>query len=98
MTKSLWSSPNQVGQTKTILDRPKLFGHIEGQVNVFILGTKAMSSVSVHVLDVNDNRPSFTSSKFNGHISETATVGSLILKSTETYNPLGTIHVLRNHF
>ena len=56
-----------------------------------------MSSVSVHVLDVNDNRPSFTSSKFNGHISETATVGSLILKSTETYNPLGTIHVLRNH-
>ena len=56
-----------------------------------------MSSVSVHVLDVNDNRPSFTSSKFNGHISETATVGSLILKSTETYNPLGTIHTLRNH-
>ena len=56
-----------------------------------------MSSVSVHVLDVNDNRPSFTSSKFNGHISETATVGSLILKSTETYNPLGIIHILRNH-
>jgi len=56
-----------------------------------------MSSVSVHVLDVNDNRPSFTSSKFNGHISETATVGSLILKSTETYNPLGTIHILHNH-
>ena len=25
MTKSLWSSPNQFGQTKTILDRPKLF-------------------------------------------------------------------------
>ena len=74
------------------IDRSK-----EGQVNVFILGTKAMSSVSVHVLDVNDNRPSFTSSKFNGHISETATVGSLILKSTETYNPLGTIHILRNH-
>ena len=24
-TKSLWSSPNQFGQTKTILDRPKLF-------------------------------------------------------------------------
>ena len=25
VTKSLWSSPNQFGQTKTILDRPKLF-------------------------------------------------------------------------
>ena len=25
MTKSLWSSPNQFGQTKTILDRSKLF-------------------------------------------------------------------------
>ena len=25
MTKSLWSSPNQFGQTKTILDWPKLF-------------------------------------------------------------------------
>ena len=24
MTKSLWSSPNEFGQTKTILDRPKL--------------------------------------------------------------------------
>ena len=51
-------------------------------------GTKATSTVNVHILDVNDNRPSFTSSKFHGHISETATVGSLILKSTETYNPL----------
>ena len=51
-------------------------------------GTKATSTVNVHILDVNDNRPSFTSSKFHGHISETASVGSLILKSTETYNPL----------
>ena len=25
VTKSLWSSPNQFGQTKTILDQPKLF-------------------------------------------------------------------------
>ena len=25
VTKSLWSSPNQFGKTKTILDRPKLF-------------------------------------------------------------------------
>ena len=25
VTKSLWSSPNQLGQIKTILDRPKLF-------------------------------------------------------------------------
>ena len=25
VTKSLWSSPNQFGQIKTILDRPKLF-------------------------------------------------------------------------
>ena len=27
----LWSSSNQFGQTKTILDRPNCFGHIEGQ-------------------------------------------------------------------
>ena len=53
-----------------------------------ISGTKALSSVGVHILDVNDNRPSFTSSKFHGHISETANVGSLILKSTENYHPL----------
>ena len=31
VTKSLWSCPNQFGQTKTILDRPICFGHIEGQ-------------------------------------------------------------------
>ena len=38
MTKSLWSSPNQFGQTKTILVRPKpfwidqnCFGHLKGQ-------------------------------------------------------------------
>ena len=30
-TKSLRSSPNQFGQTKTISDRPNFFGHIEGQ-------------------------------------------------------------------
>ena len=31
VNKSLWSCPNQFGQTKTILDRPICFGHIEGQ-------------------------------------------------------------------
>ena len=44
-----------------------------------MVNVKAHCSVSIHVLDVNDNVPEFKSSYFEGHISETAAIGSLVL-------------------
>ena len=52
------------------------------------LGSKAVATVNVHILDVNDNTPSFTKAKFRGHISETASMGSLILKYEAQHHPL----------
>lgn len=50
------------------------------------LGQKDTCSVEVHVLDTNDNRPSFQASSFAGFISELASIGSLVLESQ--YYPL----------
>lgn len=43
------------------------------------IGIKTKATVNIHVLDVNDNRPAFEKSLFKGHVSETASVGSLVL-------------------
>ena len=45
------------------------------------LGQKDMANVKVYVVDVNDNRPRFESSSFNGYVSELASLGSLVLES-----------------
>ncbi len=50
------------------------------------LGTEATAQVHIHIQDVNDNRPRFSSSKFWGHVSETASFGSLVLKSQDSEN------------
>ena len=50
------------------------------------LGQKDTSIVEIHILDVNDNRPSFKSSSFKGYVSELASIGSLVLESQ--YHPL----------
>jgi protocadherin Fat 1/2/3 len=58
-------------------------------INVFIIqvGIKVNCSVSIHVLDVNDNEPRFEKTNFVGYISETASVGSLVLLE-KNFNPL----------
>ena len=52
------------------------------------LGTKNEVHVEVHVLDVNDNRPAFENSTFTGHISEMASIGSLVLQTDLHHHPL----------
>ena len=52
------------------------------------LGTKNEAFVEVYVLDVNDNRPAFENSTFLGHISEMASIGSLVLKYQLHHHPL----------
>ena len=48
---------------------------------------KDKCSVSIHILDVNDNAPKFESLNFTGYISETASVGSLVLLE-KNFSPL----------
>ncbi|KAK0095182.1 hypothetical protein PV326_009029, partial [Microctonus aethiopoides] len=49
-------------------------------------GAVAMCNVIVHVLDRNDNAPRFLQATYNGEISESATIGSLVL--TNSSSPL----------
>ena len=42
-------------------------------------GAKATCSVSVHVLDENDNAPEFKQQTFDGYVSEAAALGALVL-------------------
>ena len=51
-----------------------------------MIGVKAECTVNVHVLDVNDNEPRFEKRLFSGHVSETASIGSLIL--LQNHSPL----------
>jgi hypothetical protein len=46
--------------------------------------------VSIHILDVNDNEPKFEKLNFTGYISETASVGSLVLLE-KNFSPLVTV-------
>jgi protocadherin Fat 1/2/3 len=50
-------------------------------------GKRSRCTVNVHVLDVNDNAPRFLSHSFSGHVSESASIGSLILVG-ENHSPL----------
>ena len=51
-----------------------------------MVSAKAETSVDIHILDTNDNPPKFEKSFFVGNISETASVGSLVLVNNT--NPL----------
>ena len=51
MTKSLWSSPNQFGQTKTILDRQKLFlshRRTRHKKGTFKLGSSLVKAIIIY--------------------------------------------------
>ena len=57
------------------------------------VGARAQAAVSIHVLDVNDNPPVFRTEEFEGAVSETADVGSLVFvdgtnRSVEIILPL----------
>ena len=43
-----------------------------------MVGVRAVATVSIHVLDVNDNVPAFRGETFEGQVSETASPGSLV--------------------
>jgi len=47
-----------------------------------IAGVVSVASVIVHVVDVNDNRPVFSTSLYFGNVSEASPVGSYIVDST----------------
>ena len=51
-----------------------------------MLGKKAQVGVDIHILDINDNPPQFQRLTFEGNISESAPIGSLILVNNT--NPL----------
>jgi hypothetical protein len=59
-------------------------------VTPFQVGFKDNCSVSIHILDVNDNEPKFEKLNFTGYISETASVGSLVLLE-KNFSPLVTV-------
>ena len=51
-----------------------------------MVAMKAVVGVNIHILDINDNPPQFDSLSFEGNISESAPIGSLILVNNT--NPL----------
>ena len=72
--------------TKQYLDFEKTrFYNLTVQVSNMV-SVKAQATVDIHILDINDNAPKFDKSFFEGNISETAVMGSLILVNNS--NPL----------
>ena len=65
--------------TKQYLDFEKTrFYNLTVQVSNMV-SVKAKATVDIHILDINDNAPKFDKSFFEGNISESAAMGSLIL-------------------